>query len=54
MSWRNTLADLARAHLPAETADKWIELLRPAFGLGAKADGPLVGGCGSTARTGSS
>jgi hypothetical protein len=44
--WRTTLAGLARNHLPATIADTYIDLLRPAFGLGRDARGPRVGQVG--------
>ncbi|WP_371786367.1 hypothetical protein [Streptosporangium subroseum] len=43
-------ADLARAHLPADTADRLLALLRPAIQLSiAQDDQPVVGRLGGVA-----
>ncbi|SET59561.1 YwqG family protein [Nonomuraea wenchangensis] len=45
-----TFADLARAHLPADTADRLLALLRPAIQLSiAQDDQPVVGRLGGAA-----
>jgi hypothetical protein len=46
MSWRDPLAAIAREHLPAGMARRWIDLLRPAFALAADLDGPVIGRLG--------
>ena len=46
MDSRGKLSALAREHLPADLAEKYISLLRPAFGLGPDTTGPVVGQVG--------
>ena len=44
--WRAPLSAAARAQLPAEVAQRWIDLFRPAVRLVPQGDGPPVGQLG--------
>lgn len=46
VNWREPLADMGREHLPPDLAQRFIELLRPAFNLDTHIDGPVVGQLG--------